>query len=144
MSAYWLGLTGRVAEWAVTISSAQTLVDTLGYFRGEHQDMKDNSAYFTHKVAISDFPEGNDPGFFILFPGVFISLENFASVDFCRLRMHGGTAHTSPTRENLVEWADRVVIVSYSPNGQTQGNQCYALGRMPDNSTFFIPSEMTC
>ena len=66
---YWLGLTERVAEWAVTISSAQTLVDTLGYFRGDHQDMKDNSAYFTHKVAISDFPEGNDPVFFYPFSG---------------------------------------------------------------------------
>ena len=80
--------------------------------------------------------------FFILFLGVFISLENFASVDFCRLGMHGGTAPTSSTRENLVEWADRVVIVSRECQGLTLGNQCYPLGRMPDNSTF-IPPEMT-
>ena len=124
--------------------SAQTLADALGYFGGEHQDTKDNPAYFTHMVAISDLPEGYDPGrFFILYPGVFISLENFGSIDFCGLRMHGGTAPTAPTPGDMVEWADRVVIVSYPPNGQTQGNQRYALGGMPDNSTFFIPPEMT-
>ena len=94
-------------------------------------------------VAISYFPKGYDPGhFFILFSGVFFTLKNFASLDFCRLRMHGGTAPTS-TGEDMVEWADIVVVVSYSPNGQTQGNQCYALGGMPDNSTFFISPEMT-
>ena len=69
-------------------------------------------------VAISDFPEGYDPRhFYIFFPGVSTSLEIFASVDFCGLWMHGDTASTSPTTEYLVEWADRVVIVSYPPNG---------------------------
>lgn len=57
--------------------------------------------------------------------------------------MHGGTAPTAPTPEDMVEWADRVVIVSYPPNGQTKGDQRYALGGMPDNPTFFIPPEMT-
>lgn len=94
-------------------------------------------------MAISDLPESYDPGcFFILYPGVFIALENFASLDFCGLRMHGSTAPTS-SGEDVVEWATRVVLVSYPPNGQTQGNQRYALGGMPDRSTFFIPPEMT-
>ena len=113
----------------------------MGLFGGEHRNVKDNAGYFTHMVTISDLPEGYDPGcFFILFPGVFISLDNFTSIDFCRLRMHGGTA---PTGEDLVEWAEQVAIVSYPPNGQTKGDQCYALRRLPDNSTFFIPPEMT-
>ena len=68
---------------SLTISSAQTLVDTLGYFGGERQDTKNNSAYFTHMVAISDFPEGYDPGcFFILFLGVFISLKILPRLTF--------------------------------------------------------------
>ena len=122
-------------------SLAETLVTAMGQFGGEHRDNKDNAGYFTHMVAISDLPESYDPGcFFILFPGVFITLDNFASLDFCGLRMHGSTA---PRGEDMVEWADRVIIVSYPPNGQTQGNQRYALGGMPDNSTFFIPPEMT-
>jgi hypothetical protein len=116
----------------------------MGQFGGEHQDNKDNAGYYTHIVAVSDLPESYDPGrFFILYPGVFVTLENFASLDFSGLRMHGGTAPTAPSGEDVVEWADRVVIVSYPPNGQTQGNQRYALGGMPDNSTFFIPPEMT-
>ena len=82
----------------------ETLVEAMGHFGGEHQDTKDNAGYFTHMVVISDLPESYDPGhFFILLPGVFISLENFASLDFSGLRMHGGTA---PTGEDMVEWAD--------------------------------------
>ena len=65
-------------------------------------------------VAISDFPKGYDRGhFYKIFPGVSTSHEIFVSVDFCGLWMHGDTAPTFPTKEYLVEWADRVVIVSY-------------------------------
>ena len=54
--------------------------------------------------------------------------------------------HTHPTSafvKTSVLISFKVVIVSYPPNGQTQGNQCYTLEGMPDNSTFFIPPEMT-
>jgi len=98
----------------------------MGDFGGEHCNTKDNPAYSTNMIAISDLPDGFDPGrFFILYPGVFITLDNFASINFSGLRCHSGTAPYAPEgcEAALLQRAIRVALISYPPNRQTQGNQ---------------------
>lgn len=121
----------------------------MGAFGGKHRDKGDNSAYFTHMAAISDLPSSYDPGrFFIIYPGVFVTLSNFISVDFSGLRMHGGTPPRAPegADDKELDAATRFTCISYPPNGQTLGNQRYALGALPGakneaGPTFFIPPE---
>ena len=95
-------------------------------------------------ISVSDLPEGYDPGrFFILYPGVF-ALNNFTTLHFSGLRVHGGTAPVAPPNADINEFnaATRFNIIHYPPRGQTMGNQRYALGGLPNNTTFFIPPEM--
>ncbi|KAF9521988.1 hypothetical protein CPB83DRAFT_900046 [Crepidotus variabilis] len=123
-----------------------TLQEAMGDFGGEHCDAKDAPGYYTNMIAISDLPDSFDPGqFFILVPGVFFILDNFASITFSGLRTHGGTAPIAPLDYDptLLEWAYRFVIVMYPPNGQTAGNQRYLLEALPNHQPFFIPPEMT-
>lgn len=135
-----------------------TLKDSLGFFGGEHRDEKDSPAHYSNMTAISDLPSGYDPGrFFILYPGIFVTLNNFVSINFCGLRMHGGTSPIAPHDANPAEfeWANRFVVISYPPVGHTDGNQRYALGSLPvddrkhafaalpKDHVFFIPPEMT-
>src|SRR6266498_4344472 len=76
---------------------AATLKDAMGEFGEKHCDKKDNPAYYTHMTAMSDLPDDYDPGrFFILYPGVFVSLENYKSINFSGLRFHGGTPPRAP------------------------------------------------
>lgn len=97
-------------------------------------------------ISISDLPPTYDPGrFFILYPGVFINLVNFATLHFSGLRVHGGTAPVAPPGADMVEFesAVRFNIIYYPPKGQTMGNQRYALGGLPNHTTFFVAPEMT-
>jgi len=118
----------------------------MGTFGGPHRDTKDNAGYFTHMMAMSDLPSGYDSGrFFILFPGIFVSLDEFVCINFSGLRMHGGTPPIAPEGADPIEleWAVRFVEIWYPPARQTSGDQRYALGGMPNNTTFFIPPEFT-
>lgn len=90
----------------------------MGDFGGEHRDSKDSPGHYTNMIAISDLPDGFDPGrFFILVPGIFFTLENFASLTFSGLRAHGGTPPIAPPRchQASLEWAYRFVVVMYPP-----------------------------
>ena len=119
---------------------------SLGEFGGEHRDVKDSVAHYTNMVSISRIPEDYNPGrFFILYPGVFITLNNFASITFSGLRRHGGTPPYAPSNADLVQFrsAVRCTVIHYAPVGQMEGGQRYALGSLPNGSVFFIPPEMT-
>lgn len=123
-----------------------TLADALGDFGGEHRDTKDSPAYYTCMISVSDIPADYDPGrFFILYPGIFVTLINFATMHFSGLRVHGGTAPVAPpdADPNDFESATRFNVIYYPPRGQTEGNQRYALGGLPNNMTFFVAPEMT-
>ena len=118
----------------------------MGDFGAEHRDVKDNAEYYTCMISVLDLPADFDPGnFFILYPGVFVTLTNFATMHFSGLRVHGGTAPiaTRDTDPADIDSAVRFNIIYYPPRGQTHGNQCYALGGLPDNKTFFVAPEMT-
>jgi hypothetical protein len=97
-------------------------------------------------ISVSDLPFGYDPGrFFLLYPVLFISLVDFTTVHFSGLRVHGGTPPFAPPDADPIEFksAVRFNIIHYPPTGQTAGNQRYALGGLPNNTTFFVAPEMT-
>ena len=127
-------------------ASEETLARSIGPFGDAHRDKKDSPAHYTHMTAMSDLPNGYDPGrFFILYPGVFISLDNYSCINFSGLRFHGSTPPRAPAGADPSEllWATRFCLIHYPPRGQTSGNMRYALGALPDHSIFFIPPEMT-
>ena len=123
-----------------------TLKDSMGDFGAEHRDKKDNPAYVTHMIAVSDLPDDYDPGrFFILYPGIFVSLNNYKSINFSGLHFHGGTPLRAPPDANpaTLQWATQFCLIHYPPRGQTNSGQHYALGGLPGGKeVFFIPSEM--
>jgi hypothetical protein len=126
--------------------SENTLTKSLGPFGQSHRDRKDSPGYYSHMIAMSDLPNGYDPGrFFILYPGVFITLDNYSSINFSGLRFHGSTPPRAPAcaDSSELQWATRFCLIHYPPRGQTSGGQRYALGALPDHSIFFIPPEMT-
>lgn len=60
-------------------------------------DKKNNCAYYTSMTSVSDLPEGYDQGcFFILYPGMFTTLSNFAIMHFWGLCVHDDTAPIAP------------------------------------------------
>lgn len=69
----------------------------------EHYDEADHPGYFTHMIAISDILKSFQPSlFFILYPGIFIILLDFASIIFsglCKcstpLITPSGTSHST-------------------------------------------------
>lgn len=121
-----------------------TLEKDMGPFGGEHCDSKDNPGFITNMETNHDLPDDYDPGrFYILLPGVFVTLKNYTSINFSGLRFHGGTPPLAPIGVEPAPHAYRFVVVSYPPTGMTDGNSRYALGAMPDHSTMYIPAEMT-
>lgn len=124
----------------------ETLQGSLGEFGGEHRDKKDSPAHYTNMISISRIPKEYDPGrFFIVYPGVFVTLHDFISITFSGLRRHCGTPPYAPANADLVAFrsATRVTVIHYSPVGQMEGDQRYALASLPNQSIFHIPPEMT-
>ena len=64
----------------------ETLEESLGEFGGKHHDTKDSPAHYTNMISILRIPKEYDPGcFFILYPGVFVTLTDFISICFSGL-----------------------------------------------------------
>lgn len=90
----------------------------MGEFGGELCNQGDSMGHFTTMTSLSRLPEGYDPRqFFILYPGLYITLNNFATVSFSGLRRHGGTAPYTPEGADDVEFesAIRFAVINYPP-----------------------------
>jgi hypothetical protein len=122
--------------------SDATLASDMGFFGGEHKDIHDNPAFYTNIISDPDLPDGYNPGnFFVLYFGVFVVMKKHMGINFSGLRRHGGTPPTAPLGMEPEAWAYRFVVVSYPPNGLTNGNCRYVLGALPGNVPFSVPPE---
>jgi len=77
-------------------------------------------------ISVLDIPGDYDPGqFFILYPGVFVTLVNFAMIHFSGLHVHGGTAPVTQADADADGFnaATQFNIIYYPPRGQREGNQ---------------------
>lgn len=127
----------------INIFHAETLETDMGLFGSAHEDVHDNPAFYTNIMSNPDLPIGYDPGnFFILHFGVFIVMKRHTGVNFCGLRRHGSTPPTAPLGVEPEPWAYRFVVVSYPPQGLTNGNCRYVLGALPGNKPFSVPPEV--
>jgi len=118
----------------------------MGEFGGEHRDELDSVGHYTTMTSLSRLPASYDPGrFFILYPGVYVTLNDYATVSFSGLRRHGGTAPYAPEGADDAEFesAVRFAVINYPPQRQTGGNQRYALGTLPKGKMLDVPPEMT-
>ncbi|KAG6914079.1 hypothetical protein DXG01_002540, partial [Tephrocybe rancida] len=123
-----------------------SLCEDMGVYGGEHGDIHNNMGYYSHMYVTPDLPPNYDPRrFFLLYAGVFVTLESGTSINFSGLRLNGGTAPIAPIGVKLQEDAYWFVIICYPPSGMTNGNTRYAFGALPGpkHETFFISPEMT-
>lgn len=114
-------------------------------FGGAHIDELDSPRHFTNMLSLSDLPPGTDPGrFFIVYPGVFCTLDNFVAMNFSGLRVHGGSppiASKDATKDEL-SWAARFGVVSYAKAGPTSYEQKIPLVQLEPNWILSITPEM--
>ena len=97
----------------------------MGEFGGEHRDQGDSAGHYTTMISLSRLPDDYDPSrFFILYPGIYVTLDNFATVSFCGLQLHGGTAPYAPEGADEAEFesAVRFTKISYPPRWETNEN----------------------
>lgn len=114
-------------------------------FGGAHIDQLDSPGHFTNMIALSDLPEGCDPGrFFIVYPGVFCTLQNFVAVNFSGLRVHGGSAPIAAetTTADEMKWGTRFAVVSYAKTGPTSTEHKMPLMQIEPDSVLSITPEM--
>lgn len=125
--------------------SANGLGLSLGGAGVEHFDNADHPAYFTHMVAVSDIPKNYHPGlFYILYPGVYVVLSDFASIIFSGLWKHGGTPPIAPTRARSSELqsAMRVTLVTYPSIGLVTASQSRVVGAVGANKVVYATEEV--
>ncbi|KDR65409.1 hypothetical protein GALMADRAFT_148722 [Galerina marginata CBS 339.88] len=127
------------------VNSDETLGESMGTAGEEHIDYDDSHGHYTHMSALSDLPDTFDPGrFFVLYPGVFVTLSTFSSVCFSGLRRHGSSPPIAPvaaTDEEL-SWATRVTLISYPPSGMNGINQRRPLGALAVGGPLYAIPEM--
>ncbi|KAF8953459.1 hypothetical protein BDZ97DRAFT_1767424 [Flammula alnicola] len=126
-------------------TSVETLQDSMGSAGEEHIDSDDSPGHYSHMATVSDLPEGFDPGrFFVLYPGVFVTLDSFASVCFSGLRRHGSSPPIAPAAAAADElsWATRVTLISYPPKGMTGDFQKRPLGALGLGNVLYTTPEM--
>ncbi|KAF8972601.1 hypothetical protein BDZ97DRAFT_1913105 [Flammula alnicola] len=126
-------------------TSVETLQDSMGSAGEAHVDSDDSPGHYSHMAAVSDLPEGFDPGrFFVLYPGVFITLDPFSSVCFSGLRRHGSSPPIVPPAATADElsWATRVTLISYPPKGMTGDFQKRPLGALGLGNVLYTTPEM--
>lgn len=112
-------------------------------FGKAHADKGDFWALFTNIVSNPSLPEGYNPGcFFLLYPRIFIVLDNNVTMNFCGLRHHGGSPPTAPPGVEPSPDAYRYVIVSYPPEKMVGGDARYVIGANPDRTRFMVPPEI--
>lgn len=114
-------------------------------FGAAHIDQLDSPGHFTNMVALSDLPVGCDPGrFYIVYPGIFCTLDNFVAVNFSGLRVHGGSPPiaTRETTEYEMQSSARFIGVSYSKTGPTSAEHKMPLMQVESDKILSITPEM--
>lgn len=114
-------------------------------FGGAHIDENDAPGHFTNMISLSDLPAGWDPGrFFVVYPGVFCTLNNFVSANFSGLRVHGGSPPLAPKDASVLElnWATRCNVVGYSKIGPTSTKRKMPLVQLEPHSVISVTPEI--
>ncbi|KAJ7604060.1 hypothetical protein FB45DRAFT_958028 [Roridomyces roridus] len=115
---------------AVPFGSKQGL-SSLGTFGKSHKDKKDDPGRYTHMTTCSRLPDNYILGkFHIIALGIYVTLHNYDSVNFCGLFSHGGTPPVAPEGEEVQCDAYRLTFISYPPlrMGGGGGNPVVAMG----------------
>ncbi|KAJ7875413.1 hypothetical protein B0H13DRAFT_2348154 [Mycena leptocephala] len=124
-----LGLSGNTAHNtlqmnvapALPYGSTQTLEGSLGFYGGNHNDNKDSPARFTNMTIQFHIPR----------LGIYFTLRNFDSANFCGLNYHGGTPPVAPRGVNLQKDAYCITFISYPPEKMGEGLGHVVIGAMP-------------
>ncbi|KAJ7638068.1 hypothetical protein B0H17DRAFT_1149274 [Mycena rosella] len=100
-----LGLPGNTAHNTLQLNvapaqrygSEKTLANSLGFYGGNHNDNKDSPARFPNMVMCSRLPDTYTLSkFHIPRLGIYFTLRNFDSANFCGLNYHGGIPRLRP------------------------------------------------
>lgn len=130
----------------IPMIAEESLAENMGEkFGGAHIDERDSPGHYTNMIALSDLPDGCDPGcFFIVYPGVFCTLNNFVSVNFSGLRVHGGSppiAAPGTSAEDL-KWGTRVTAVCYDKIGPTSAEHKLPLLQLDPDGVLSVTPEV--
>ncbi|KAJ6493868.1 hypothetical protein DFH09DRAFT_1104331 [Mycena vulgaris] len=117
---------------AVPYGSEKTLANALGFYGGNHNDNKDSPAWFTNMAMCLRLP--NDytlSKFHILRFGLYFTLRNFDSANFCGLKYHGGTPPIAPEGVTVAQDAYHMTFISYPPEKMGDGLGHIGVGALP-------------
>lgn len=122
-----------------------TLENSLGFYGGNHNDNKDSPARFTTMTMCSRLPNNYTVStFHIPRLGIFFTLQNFDSANFCGLNYHGGTPPIAPPGVAVAKDAVRITFISYPPEKMGDGLGHVVVGALPTakDSVLKMSAEM--
>ncbi|KAJ7679693.1 hypothetical protein B0H17DRAFT_1206482 [Mycena rosella] len=135
-----LGLPGNTAHNTLQLNvapeqpygSEKTLVNSLGFYGGNHNNNKDSPARFTNMVMCSRLPDTYTLSkFHIPHLGIYFTLRNFDSANFCGLNYHGGTPPIAPQGVDVANDAYCMTFILYPPEQMGDGLGHVVVGAMP-------------
>ncbi|KAJ6459368.1 hypothetical protein C8R47DRAFT_1226657 [Mycena vitilis] len=117
---------------AISHGSATTLDSALGFYGGNHNNKKDSAGRFTNMTMCSRLPDSYSLSKFHIFGlGIYFTLHNFDSANFCGLYHHGGTPPIAPSGVEVAKDAYRITFISYPPEKMGDGLGHVVVGAMP-------------
>lgn len=121
------------------------LKDEMGLFGDIHSDDRDSVIGYSNMTVLSDVPEDYEPGrFHLVAQGVFVQLPKFRTIHFSGRLLHGGTAPLAPPGQAPIEWACRLVCISYPSGAWVHGTCRQALAALPQikGDPLYLTPEM--
>ncbi|KAJ6526008.1 hypothetical protein B0H19DRAFT_908759, partial [Mycena capillaripes] len=117
----------------------ESLGTSLGEFGLPHRDRKDSPARFTCMTMASRLPK--DPAqkyilgkFYIPRIGIYFTLNDFDSLNFSGLNIHGGTPPRAPPGMPVKNDAVRITLIEYPPGAMGDGVGHLAVAALPGGS----------